>query len=145
MAGALIGGATEEIASALARFGLELGLAFQIRDDILGLWGDSRVTGKAPGEDILQKKKSLPLVYALNQPAVQASELRAIYSEERIAVEAVPRAMAVLETLGAQEWAQAQALEHYRRGLAALEEAGLSPEGHHQLKSVATFLVEREN
>ncbi len=53
----------------LGSFGRNLGLAFQIQDDILGIWGDPAVTGKAAGNDILRRKKSLPLLYASEHPA----------------------------------------------------------------------------
>ena len=52
----------------MQRFGQEIGLAFQIQDDVLGIWGDPAVTGKAAGNDVLRKKKSLPMLHALNHP-----------------------------------------------------------------------------
>ena len=56
-----------------SRFGDCLGRAFQIRDDFLGIWGDESATGKATGNDIRRRKKSFPVVFALNhaQPQVQ--------------------------------------------------------------------------
>ncbi|MEI2691836.1 MAG: polyprenyl synthetase family protein [Anaerolineae bacterium] len=63
--GALLGGADEGTRRSLAEFGRGLGLAFQMQDDILGIWGDETITGKSAASDILARKKSLPVVYAL--------------------------------------------------------------------------------
>ena len=63
--GALLGGAERSVVEAYAAFGKEWGLAFQIVDDILGIWGDPSVTSKTAASDILEKKKTLPLLYAL--------------------------------------------------------------------------------
>ena len=71
--GALIGNASQAQSGDLQRFGQSVGLAFQIQDDILGIWGNPTVTGKAAGNDILRRKKSLPLLYALNHPSVGQS------------------------------------------------------------------------
>ena len=59
-AGALLGGAEENVVRNYAGFGRELGITFQIVDDILGIWGDPKVTGKSAASDILEKKKTTP-------------------------------------------------------------------------------------
>src|SRR5512136_3005471 len=66
--GAVIGGAPPPVSDAYRRFGAELGRAFQLRDDVLGIWGDEAVTGKSAASDILGKKKSLPVLYGLTHP-----------------------------------------------------------------------------
>ena len=59
--GALVGAAAPDTRQHLAEFGRHLGLAFQIQDDILGIWGDEALTGKSAESDILTRKKSLPV------------------------------------------------------------------------------------
>ena len=61
-AGALLGGADEAAASRWAEFGLALGLGFQVRDDLLGIWGAQEATGKAPADDVRRRKQSLPIL-----------------------------------------------------------------------------------
>ncbi len=68
--GARIAGAPTSQQTDMLQFGQALGLAFQIQDDILGIWGDPAITGKPVGNDILNRKKSLPLIHALNHPVV---------------------------------------------------------------------------
>jgi geranylgeranyl diphosphate synthase, type I len=63
--GALVAAADEATEAACARFGRELGLAFQLQDDLLGVWGDPAATGKPSGADIRSRKKGLPMVLAL--------------------------------------------------------------------------------
>lgn len=66
--GAHFGGACEKTASALDRTGRHLGVAFQIADDLLGIWGDPEVTGKPVHGDLRQGKKTLPILAALGTP-----------------------------------------------------------------------------
>ena len=68
--GARIANATANQQTDMLQFGQAMGLAFQIQDDILGIWGDPAITGKPVGNDILNRKKSLPLLHALNHPVV---------------------------------------------------------------------------
>ena len=70
--GALIAGAAPEIVATYRRFGRALGRAFQLQDDVLGIWGDESLTGKSAASDIFSKKKSLPVVYALSEPGGRA-------------------------------------------------------------------------
>src|SRR5687768_13109879 len=64
--GAMLGTRDQSRVEAMAAFGRGFGLAFQCRDDYLGIWGDPRSTGKPVGSDILQGKRSLPVVHALS-------------------------------------------------------------------------------
>jgi len=121
-------------------FGRNLGLAFQITDDILGIWGDPEVTGKPVGGDILRKKKSLPIVHALGKE----STLRQIYSQDRITPEDMKGVLKILAGLAAREYARDLAQGYYQSALEALERASLKGEAQEKLKWLAAFLVERE-
>ncbi|HEX9016651.1 MAG TPA: polyprenyl synthetase family protein, partial [Chloroflexota bacterium] len=75
--GGIFAGADAAVASGLARYGREMGLAFQMRDDYLGIWGDPAETGKPAADDVAGKKKTLPILYALNNaPAEDRLTLR---------------------------------------------------------------------
>ena len=116
--GALIAGS--ERVERYAAFGRGLGLAFQIEDDLLGIWGDPSITGKSAASDIASRKKSLPVLYGLEN----SEELRALYAGRDVDV---PRAVRVLERLGAREYAQTIADEYTQAAMAALDEA--APQG----------------
>ncbi len=119
--GALIGGATAAQDEALQRFGQAIGLSFQVQDDILGIWGDPAVTGKAAGNDILRKKKSLPLLHGLNDPTV-GPRLHELLAGEVTAAQ-VSRALTLLDEAGSRAYAVAEMTRWHGIGIAALEEA----------------------
>ena len=139
--GAYIGGAGPEEAQFLQRFGQEIGLAFQIQDDVLGIWGDSAVTGKAAGNDVLRKKKSLPMLHALNHPAVGA-EFGALLAGE-VDAGKLPAALALLDAADARTFAVASAEAHYAIGMAALEQALGTKTEASGLRAVAEWLLQR--
>ena len=98
--GALLGTGDQALVRSLAEFGLQFGLAFQARDDFLGIWGEPALTGKPVGSDILQGKRSLPIVHALerNAPDTAAGErLRGALRERDVAA-----VLAILERSGTQ-------------------------------------------
>lgn len=75
--GALYAGATEAVAGRMANFGRNLGLAFQIADDLLDLVGNEEAAGKTLGTDLQQQKLTLPVIHCLNRlPAAEAADLR---------------------------------------------------------------------
>jgi len=65
--GALLGGADESLQETYRSFGHYLGLAFQVQDDILGIWGDETVTGKSAASDLVEGKNSLPVLIGLGK------------------------------------------------------------------------------
>lgn len=98
--GALLAGASRKAMRRFNQFGLHLGLAFQIADDILGIWGDPRRTGKPVGSDLRSRKGSFPVTAALASGTPEAAELARFYAgqgpmgdeETRYATELVTRA-----------------------------------------------------
>lgn len=143
--GAILGHGTEAQVQSLRRFGEKLGLAFQVRDDILDLWGEEKVTGKPRGNDILQRKKSLPIVLFLEQAgAAEKEELISIYQKEKLAAEDVERVLSLLSCLGVQAQAQEMAETYYQEALFLLRSADLASPALAELETLAAFLVQRE-
>jgi geranylgeranyl diphosphate synthase type I len=136
--GALVAGGEAESIACYRRFGEHLGLAFQIVDDILGIWGDPQVTGKPAADDIRQRKKTLPIVKALEE-----EPCREIYQWETIDEEAVGMALNILEDLGARTYAEEMAHNYYQQALAELDAVGMENEAQDDLRELAAFLVER--
>jgi len=126
--GALLGGADEGTRRSLAEFGRGLGLAFQMQDDILGIWGDETITGKSAASDILARKKSLPVVYALADAQVGAA-LRAAYSQP-LAPAAVPAVLELLAQAGSQAYTVQAAQAAHQSAMAALQASQVLVEGN---------------
>ncbi|HEY7037002.1 MAG TPA: polyprenyl synthetase family protein [Thermomicrobiales bacterium] len=95
--GALLAGASDDVADRFGAFGRALGLGFQIRDDLLGIWGRSEVTGKADADDIRRRKQSLPiLVLRQRADASALAELNDLYGQSEIDAAGVRRVLALL-------------------------------------------------
>ena len=142
--GALVAGSDPASIARYRRFGQNLGLAFQIVDDILGIWGDPQVTGKPSADDIRQRKKTLPIVRALEKEQRAGGKgLKGIYQQEAIDGEAVEAALRILENLEARHFAEAMANDYYQQALAELDATGLENEAQDDLRELAAFLVER--
>lgn len=114
--GALIGSGEDETAGHYRDFGLNLGLAFQIRDDILGIWGDPAVTGKSTATDILSRKKSIPVLFGLER----SSDLRDLYAKEPFGEAEVSEAVRLLDSLNTREYTANLESVYHRRALDAL-------------------------
>jgi geranylgeranyl diphosphate synthase, type I len=132
--GALVNGS--DLVSHYEDFGRELGHAFQIQDDLLGIWGDPEITGKPAGNDLRNHKKSLPVAYALDR----SEELQRLYAQSKVDVAAV---MAELDRVGAREYAEQLAAQHQRQALSALEAAHQNNAATQALNELANQLLNR--
>jgi geranylgeranyl diphosphate synthase type I len=103
--GALAAGCEASRANAYARLGRAYGLAFQIRDDVLGTWGSTDVTGKPSGADIARRKWSFPVVWALGTPDSADRDVVAQAYARNVPLErdGVVRVIAALDRLGARD------------------------------------------
>jgi geranylgeranyl diphosphate synthase type I len=119
-------------------------LAFQIQDDVLGIWGKADVTGKPVADDIRRRKKSLPVVYVLGrQNDPDAERLRALYAQEALSEEDVAEAVAILDGCQARPYAEELARQHLETALMQLEAARPDPEADEALRELAQFLIKR--
>jgi geranylgeranyl diphosphate synthase type I len=143
--GALLGGASQDGVSAFWEFGHRLGLAFQIQDDILGIWGDTVETGKPAGDDIVARKKSFPVVCALEHASEDDRRLLCrVYGAGDVGPEDVREVLAVLERVGARAAGEEEAAHHVQEALSALGRSeGLVPARRRDLEVLATYLVRR--
>jgi geranylgeranyl diphosphate synthase type I len=132
--GALLGGSSR--VGHYQAFGRELGLAFQIQDDILGIWGDEAVTGKSAASDLLTRKKTLPVLYGLER----SERLNIVYAAPEMNVAA---AVQLLDEAGAREYAQAKAKEHHALALEALGQSGAGGAAGAALRELVESLLDR--
>jgi geranylgeranyl diphosphate synthase type I len=142
--GAIVGGADQASAKALFDFGQNLGLAFQIQDDVLGIWGDPAVTGKPAAADLYRRKLSLPVIQALRH-AEERESLARLYREEHITEEDIVRILGMLEQAGARGYAEGVAGHYHAAALAALDAVRGDADALGELRALAEGLVGRRS
>lgn len=142
--GARVAGAGEDTVAALEAYGRHLGLAFQTRDDLLGLWGREETTGKPWASDLRRGKKTLPVLHGLASARAADRELIAAVIGGRARDEnSVQAAVAALERAGARARADDVVAEHSAAALTAI--ATLPPtEARGALEELVAELRSRE-
>ncbi|MFF4486715.1 polyprenyl synthetase family protein [Streptomyces sp. NPDC001544] len=138
--GATLGGAPAATVAALDEAGRALGVAFQLVDDVLGIWGDPAVTGKPVHGDLRERKKTFPVLAALAAPGPAARRLAALLDspgETEAAAELV-------EELGGRAAALAEARRHTATARAALTAEPLAAGAAGELRCLLDFLVARD-
>ena len=124
-AGALLATDDDAVIARYRGFGWALGLAFQLNDDLLGIWGAEQKTGKEPS-DIARRKKTLPVIYAFEHAGPDdRSRLAALYGDGGPGHDDVAEVMAILERTGARDYTRDQARRHRDAALAELDGAGV--------------------
>ena len=143
--GAVLGDANAEQLTHLSAFGERLGLAFQIVDDLLGIWGDPAVTGKPVYSDLRSRKKSLPVVAALTSGTSAAAELAVLYRQESpLSQGDLERAAALVEEAGGREWSRTAAGDLLTEALNRLRATALAPRPAAELEALARLAADRD-
>ncbi|MGJ4730024.1 polyprenyl synthetase family protein [Luteimonas sp. SDU101] len=139
--GAMASGADEATQQALYDYGMQLGYAFQIADDVLDYSGDAQALGKNLGDDLAEGKATLPLIHAMSHAeAALRTRLRAIV--EHGEVDAMPEVLDAIAQAGSLDYSRARARDH-----AIAAEAALTPlpenEAVAALRGLARYAVDR--
>lgn len=143
--GAIVGSANRDSVEAMAEFGMHLGMAFQIVDDVLDFWGDEELLGKPVGSDLSERKFTLPFIYTLSQiSATEKDEVRALLDESRgrLSRKTVRRIMSRMDAVDAQRWALDVASEYGRRAREALRTARCR-HGSDDMDTLIDYVLER--
>jgi octaprenyl-diphosphate synthase len=141
--GASYAGAPESTVAALGRYGRNLGIAFQIADDVLDIWGEERVTGKSLGTDLEKQKLTLPLIYLLRLVAPDvAATIRRLLAEAK--ADHRRQLRPYLEQTGALDRAWHRAKQHVKLALDDLEDLPDS-DAKATLRILAQYVVRRSS
>lgn len=140
--GAMISGSSADIQAASHDFGQNLGLAFQVLDDILGIWGKTGQIGKSIESDLVSGKKTLPVLFGLSQKG----DFAARWNAGPIAAGEVPGIVELLTKEGVLAYAQKVSDQLTKRALKALERAVLvKSEASAALEELAQNLLQRQS
>jgi len=145
--GGLIGGGDDKDADLLYEFGRNLGLAFQIQDDLLDVWGDSKVFGKKSGGDIVANKKTLPLIIAMEKAAgkqrIQLQKLmKSGSADPQIKIKSVRE---LYNELNIKDIAETQANEYINRAFGFLQKVSVDEERKKEMTNLAASLIGRDH
>jgi octaprenyl-diphosphate synthase len=141
--GALLGGANPATQAMLRDYGMNLGMSFQLVDDLLDFTGTEQELGKPAGADLVEGKVSLPLIFLMQRRPEMRGAIQTVIGEGGYG--SVPRAaiLASLEETGALDLAKGRAFEYAEAARASLE--GLNDSPHAEaLSSIPTYIVERD-
>jgi geranylgeranyl diphosphate synthase type I len=143
--GAALGGGDERLSSALAAYGSPLGRAFQFRDDLLGVFGDTRLTGKPAGDDLREGKRTVLVAHAYAH-ATEAGRRLLVerLGDPALDADGVAALQQMITESGATAACEAMISEGHERALSALASAHVTDEGRTALTALADAAVQRE-
>ncbi|HEV8589208.1 MAG TPA: polyprenyl synthetase family protein [Pyrinomonadaceae bacterium] len=141
--GAVLGAADADTQSRLRDYGMNLGTAFQLVDDLLDFTGTEEVLGKAAGADLIEGKVSLPLIFLLQRHPEMRADVQTVIAEEGYATVPRARLLDALEQTGALALAKERAVEYAEAARESLN--GLNHSPHAQaLSTIPNYIVERD-
>ncbi len=143
--GAIYVGAQASLAMGLAAFGAYAGQAFQLTDDLLGIWGAPELTGKPVHSDLRARKKSLPVVAAMTSGTRAGRDLGALLgSSGQLSEDDLLRAAALVESAGGRRWAEAEADAALAAALSCLADTEMASEVRAEFAQIAEFIAARQ-
>ena len=129
----------------LAEYGYHLGMAFQLVDDMLGIWGETERTGKPVAADLRARKRSAPVVAALTSGTREGERLAALLAAPgELSDEDVALAAKLVEESGGRAWTREHADQHTSAALQRLDRLSPAPHAFSDLTEVTRFLLARE-
>jgi geranylgeranyl diphosphate synthase type II len=134
-AGAILAGSNEETAAALAEYGRHIGIAFQLRDDILGVFGSEYLTGKSATSDVREGKMTALMCYGLQQD--ESGDLRRILTRGAVDQCDVRRVRQLLESTGARQFIENLIGDYARLATAAIGSSAVPEHLRRHLDEVA--------
>ena len=140
--GAVIGSRGGRVADIFREIGIKLGFMFQIRDDILGTWGETTSTGKPVGSDIRRKKNTLPIIHARETQPYQ-EEISELYSLEFIEDHHVARVLDILDATKAGHYCQGLVEDYALEVSKDIQDIGFSKNSREEFQALVSFLVDR--
>ena len=143
--GGLLAGSPIGVVQDLVEMGRDLGRAFQIRDDLLGIWGNGTVTGKPQGSDIRRKKKSLPVSMVFAQACGEGRDfLTEVYSREEVDDKDVERVIALMERANVRQACEERVSAHLEQARARLATLPFSERGIEEMNEFIDYLARRK-
>jgi geranylgeranyl diphosphate synthase type I len=144
--GAVLTGAPTAMTDALTAYGDHLGIAFQLVDDLLGIWGQPEITGKPVYSDLRSRKKTLPVTWAIENGGASGRRLAAWLTDgPSDATDAeLAEVAALIEQGGGRAWATREAASHAALANEAVTQAGAASKPAAELRALARYLIDRE-
>jgi geranylgeranyl diphosphate synthase type I len=147
--GVALAGGDEDTVTAVRAFGADIGVAFQLRDDLLGVYGDTVVTGKPAGDDLREGKRTLLVSLGLSYAAragrhADADLLRGALGDPDLTPKTIDNVRAILVEVGAVDELERRIEVLTASGMAALDASGLTEPGRTRLADLAIAATRRD-
>ncbi len=143
--GAILAGASEKTLEGLSRYSIPLGIAFQIQDDILGIFGSEKKLGKPVGSDIQEGKQTILSARALEKAnSADRKKIKEIFKKEKISSDDTKEFREIIIRSGALEYARGKAKKYIQESKEALDNILLEKESKEFLSEIADYMIERE-
>ena len=143
--GAILGGANEEVLKNLSRLSVPIGVAFQIQDDILGVFGSEKKLGKSVGSDIQEGKQTVLVSKALeNSDSKQRKILKGLLGKNNLTASDVEKFRGIIKETGSLNYAQNLARKFIFQSKQEIKKAKISKEAKDFLLGIADYMIDRE-